>query len=184
MKTKFAVLTVLFLSLLIIGVAAQWSAMSSGYAITTNWHGEEVPIGESVTAWAGTNDSTVKKVEFEWKDPDENLIFNENVTIFGPYTTPNVPSGAPQEIVDWADKYPGRTIYYATNTQAPDVIGDWGVKAIFHDSGTIQGQDSTIVAMRATSFDVIPEIPIVGTAGATIAMLLGLGLFYRKKKQS
>ncbi|MEA2089939.1 MAG: hypothetical protein U9O89_04175, partial [Thermoproteota archaeon] len=140
--------------------------------------------GQTVTAWAGTTNSEVEKVEFKWMDPDENVIFDENVTVFGPYTTPDVPPNAPQQIINWANDNPEVTIYYANNTQIPDEIGDWGVQVFFYaPGGHLRGQESDIIKIRASSINVTPEIPVLGTAGATLAMLLSLGFLLKRKKQ-
>ena len=40
-----------------------------------------------------------------------------------------------------------------------------------------------MVKIRATSFNTIPDLPVVGTAGAIATMLLGLGMFLYKKKK-
>lgn len=181
MKAKIGFLVLVVFLLSVVNVRAQWNALSSGYAITTNWHGEEVPIGENVTAWAGTKNPEVEEVKFQWKDPDENVVWDPEVTITGPYTTPNVPDGVPQEIKNWAKDNPNIDIWYANNTQTPNIIGHWTVKAFFigEDGKTKCGVDDTIM-IRATSFEVIPELPVVGTAGAMVTMLLSLVLFYKK----
>jgi len=189
MKLRFAVAAILFTILLILASAniaqAQWPALASGYAVTTNWHGKDVPIGQSVTAWAGTTDSAVKTVEFKWLDPSGNVVIipPPRVSVFGPYTTPNHPSNVPQEIVDWSNKYPGVTVWYANNTQTLNILGDWGVQAIFHDSGKImKGKNSDIVRIRATSFNVVPEVPF-GTIVILLSMFGALGIFAVKRKQ-
>jgi hypothetical protein len=82
-------------------VLAQWAAISSRYAVTTNWHGKDVPLSSTVTATAGTTDSNVKTVEFVWKDPTEDVVWDVAVSIDGPLTSPNVPDGATPEIIDW-----------------------------------------------------------------------------------
>jgi hypothetical protein len=198
MKHRFTVAAILLAFLLVIGSAniaqAQWDALSSGYAVTTNWHGEDVPIGQSITAWAGTTDSLADGVEFRWLDPSGNLAVipapRVLVSVLGPYVTPSVPSGAPQEIVDWAIKYPGQTVWYATNTQGPDVLnilGDWGVQANFYDSDnpvkTLRGRNSDIIKIRATSFNVVPEVPF-GTIVILLSMFGALGVFATKKKHN
>jgi len=43
---------------------AQWDALKSGYAVTTNYQGKEVPPGTRVTATAGTTDEKVINVTF------------------------------------------------------------------------------------------------------------------------
>jgi len=67
---------------------AHWSAINSGYAVTTNWHGKEVPLGQSVTAWAGTTNSSVYQVEFKWKNKTGHVIYDVIVTDIVNYTTP------------------------------------------------------------------------------------------------
>jgi hypothetical protein len=185
MKIRHLILFVIVFSLFVVSASAQWHALSSGYGATTNWHGEEVPVGESVTAWAGTTDPDVTDVLFRWRYPDDTVYTEVTVPIDGPYTTPTVPTGVPQEIIDWANAHPGIDVYYADDTQTPDEIGDWGVTVLFiGPGGTTKADVDEVIAIRATSFEAVPEVAIVGSAGAAIAMLLGLGCFYRKKEQT
>ena len=132
-------------------------AQSYDYAITSDYHGVDVNMGTPVTATATTNDPTVNRVTFLWKDGAKILRFTDaDIPLVG---------GAAQ------------------STYSPDLVGDWGVQAFFQDSdgNTIQGVVD-VVAIRATSMNVIPEIPLLGTAGIAIAMVLGLA--YRMRKQS
>nr|MDO8135457.1 hypothetical protein [Candidatus Njordarchaeum guaymaensis] len=142
-------------------VQAQWSALNSGYAVTTDYHGKDVPPGTLVTATAGTTDDSVESVTFIWKDPDGNVMYTE--------TDFTVESNG----TEWD----GMLIYYAQSSYAPTVpLGDWGVQAVFMDSGHIKhGQGEDIVAIRATSFFVIPEVPF-GTAVALLSLLGALVL--------
>ena len=172
MKTKFTVLAFALFSLFIFSASAQWSALSSGYAITTDYHGKDVIPGTLVTATAGTTDPNVLNVTFVWMFPNESIAIID------------------AEVVVWSNgtKYPdddtGSFIYYAESSFRPTVVGDWGVQAWFNGpGGHLHGQETDIIAIRATSFNVIPEIPLIGTAGSIIAMLLGLGLFWNKKKK-
>ena len=196
MKLRFAITAILLGSLLAFAsintAQAQWPAISSGYAVTTNWHGEDVPIGESVTAVAGTTDSEVEEVEFRWLDPDGNPVWEGDLTtvpVFGPYTTPNVPPGVisagVQKIIDWAYDNPGVTIWYANDTKTPDVLGDWGVQAFFIDGSnpdkSLRGKNSDIIAIRATSLNVVPEVPF-GTIAILLSMFGALGVFAMKRK--
>jgi hypothetical protein len=190
MKLRYFAAAVLLLGIFFaVGVNiahAQWSALSSGSAVTTNWHGEVIPIGASVTVWAGTTNLDVYKVEFEWKNDTDHMIFEENVTDLVSYTTPDYPPSAPQEIIDWATDPNNAvvTVLYANNTQIPDSLGDWGVQVFFYaPGGHLRGQGSDIIKIRATSFNTIPEIPLVGTAGAMVAMLLGFGFFGLRRKR-
>lgn len=166
---------------------AQFNAINSNYAVTTNKHGQPVLIGESVTAWAGTTNQSVYMVEFVWKNETDHIIFAENVTNFVNYTTPAYPPNAPQEIVKWAtnDRNEGIPILYFNNTQIPNQLGNWTVQVFFYaPGGHLCGQGSAIVAIKATSFHVIPDAPIVGTAGIITAMLFGLGLFKYKRNKA
>jgi len=185
MKLRFAIVVIAFAALLLsattIVVQAQWAAISSGYAVTTNWHGMDVPLGQLVTAWAGTTDGTVHSVEFEWKDPDSSSVWNDTVSVFGPFTTPDVPNTVPPEIENWAINNQGFAIWYANCTHDPSewtetIIGDWTVKAKFVNTVGIPGQDYT--SFRATSFVVIPEVPF----GIIVVLLSMFGAFAVKKK--
>lgn len=169
MRTKIAVLVSVLLSLLLSGVNAQWSAMNSGYAITTNYHGINVFPGTPITATAGTTDVNVMNVTFVWKFPNETEAF--------------VDSEVP---VEFKGRYwDGLPIYETNSSYTPVMpLGDWGVQAFFNGpGGHLQGQGSDIIKIRATSFNLIPEVPIAGTSGAAIAMLIGFGLFLNKKKK-
>lgn len=147
---------------------AQWEAISSGYAITTDYHGMIVPPGALVTATAGTTNPNVVSVTFLWKDPTETVKYEINVVVWSNGST-----------------YNGKTIYYANSSYTPDIIGDWGVQALFiGEGGTVKANHADVVRIRATSFNVIPDLPVIGTAGAATTMLLGLGLFlYLKRRQ-
>jgi len=181
-----ALLAVLTLIVTSTVVQAQWSALNSGYAITTNYHGIDVPLGESVTAWAGTTmpdgPGSVVKVRFIWKDPDENVVWDPFDTTLDKYTTPAYPPGAPQEIIDWATNHPGIDVWYATDEQTPAVYGDWGVQAEFWGpGGKLKGTGGSegIIKIKATSFFNIPEA--ISTLTVLLTMLAGLAIFARKR---
>jgi len=188
MKTRYAILFLTFCLFICSSIQisyAQWDAINSGYGITTNWHGKEVPLGESVTAWAGTRDSNVTAILFRWKRPDESVYAEcNNTSLVKCDNAAEIPSDAPEEIKDWAeknrDKFP---IWIATNTQTPDTYGNWTVKAYFIGPGGTTKEDvENTIMIRATSFNVISDFPVVGTAGALVAMLFGLNLFMRRKR--
>lgn len=152
--------------------AVEWTGPSlpstgSGYDVTTNYQGIDVPPGTTVTAYAATTDNTVVSVTFLWKNPLGNTV----TTIVD--STPTTYT------------YGALTIYVFESSYAPGVdgLGDWGVQALFQDSGgqTIQGIER-VIAVRAASFNVIPEIPIIGTIGASLAMLAGFA--YKLKRKS
>lgn len=168
MKLKYQwLITFLFgLFLMVNVVHAQWSALNSGYAVTTDYHGKNVMPGTPVTATAGTTDESIEEVVFKWKDPDENVVFTETVAVWKNGT-----------------EWDGKLIYYAQSSYTVTVPGDWGVQAFFIDEeGKTKAGVEDTVAIRATSFFVIPDFPAVGTAGVLIAMMLGLSLYAYKRK--
>lgn len=140
-------------------------ALNSGYGVTTDWHGEYVPAGSLVNATAYTTDLDVTQVEFIWKDPNETVVYDVNVTV---------------KEDGW---YKGNRVLWANNTQTISApLGDWGVQALFYNEwGHIRGQDSQIVAIRATSFEAVPEVPF-GTIAAILAFFGALALYVTRWK--
>jgi len=172
LRIRFIVLIFALFSLFIFNANAQWSAINSGYTVTTDYHGEDVLPGALVTATASTTDPNVLNVTFVWMFPNETIaIIDAEIVVWS--------NGA-----KWPDDDTGSPIYYAQSSFRPTVLGDWGVQAWFNGpGGHLHGPETDIIAIRATSFNVIPEIPVIGTAGAVTAMLLGLGFFWKKKKK-
>lgn len=175
MKAFRLLLSIVFLSLLAASVSATppaWN-LGSGYDVTSNYHGIDVPLGTLVTVTAATTDVNVQNVTFVWKLPDETIA----------YMDPEVPVQFNGNY--WTNSSGTFQIFEASSSHTADVAGDWGVQALFMGpGGHLMSQDSDIIAIRATSFNVIPEIPIVGTAGLTAIMLLGLGAFWTKRKRA
>lgn len=176
MKSKFALLaaslTLAFLVLVNIAYAP-WSTLGTGYAIDSNYHGVDVPPATPVTITAGTLDHSVTQVTFRWHFPNGTAAWTDTVV---PVTS-NGTQGAWNNgtVVD---------ILYAQDTKTPTVLGDWGVQAFFQDAtGRTKSDVDNVVKIRATSFNVIPEVALIGTVGAAIAMLLGFGLFARSRKK-
>jgi len=172
----------LFASLLIFtntNVAqAGWNSINSGYAVTTNYHGLDVPPYEDVTATAGTTDIGVYMVEFIWTDPDGNEISRK---VWGPFST-TVPDDAPQEVKDWDDENPGTTVYYAQDTyENVEIPGWWSVRAKFHGATLPNSQDST--RFKASSLFVVDEVPF-GTIVILLIPFGFLGIYAIKRKHS
>jgi len=141
-------------------------SLSSGYYVTTNWHGVDVPTGVAVTATAKTTDHDVDKVQFIWKNPAGQTIWTDTVSVHSDGT------------------YNGHTVYSASSTHTPQEIGDWTVQVLFLDVHySCRCSWTETVARRATSFNVVPEIPVIGTAGASIAMFAGLAIKMKRKPQ-
>jgi len=152
-----------------------WSGTSinSGYAVTTDWHGELVPLGEEVTAWAGTTDASVVEVKFRWMKPDGadwlDYGYDEGWEEW--------PAGSGQMVHEWTSS--------VTPIDPSTDIGDWGVQAVFYDTeghgiGPIPEQPYP-VAIRARSFFAVPEVAI-GTIAVVVAMFGALGFFALKRK--
>ncbi len=173
MKAKIialATLIVVFLPSVFI-VQAPWTTLGTGYAITSNYHGVEVPPGTPVTVTAGTLDPRVTQVTFRWHRPSGGS-YNET---YGP---PMFTNGT---YAQWNN---GTTaeIRYAFSTYVPDELGDWGVQAFFQDSeGNTRAEVTNVLKIKATSFYVTPEIPF-GTAGAIAMMMAALALITLRKK--
>jgi hypothetical protein len=146
--------------------------LNDGYSITNNYHGQTVPMGAEVIATATTTDHRVDEVQFIWKNPAEQTVFVETVDVYTNGSTFTDNDGHVE------------LIYYADSSFNPESLGDWCVIAKFYDeAGFCFWQFDILLATRATSFNVIPEVPLLGTAGVSIAMLLGLGIVKVKRKQ-
>jgi hypothetical protein len=146
---------------------AAYPSLASGYAVDSNYHGINVPAGANVIVTAYTTDIEVYQVTFLWKDPGGSTVWTDvdNTATLG------------------AEKYGGKDVYTFSSEHVPDMIGDWGVQALFQgpDGKTKEGIEF-VLAIRATSFNVIPEVPIIGTIGASAMMLLGLGFFVKRRR--
>jgi len=170
MKIGYAIVVVLLVGISF-GVAnvayGQLDATRIVYSVTTDYHGIDVPIGTLVTATAGTTDTDVQNVTFLWLYPNETVAHTDaNVQVWSNGST-----------------FDGELIFFAQSSYRPDVLGDWGVIAFFIGEGGRTKHDiDDVIRIRATSFYLIPDLPTVGTAGAAATMLLGLGLYIRKKK--
>lgn len=187
MKSRFSIVAILavcvFLLVSVNVAQAQWAAIKvSGYAVTTNWHGIDVPVPSSVVVTAGTTDLSVTSVEFIWREPPDGngpIAFDEEVPT-STLITPAVPPNVPNEVIKWATDNPGITYKYAQSTHPIDVVGDWGVQALFKDGINIKGR--ALSAIRATSFNAVPEVPF-GTVLILSSMFGALGVLIIKRKR-
>jgi hypothetical protein len=138
--------------------------LTEGYDLTTDYQGIDVPIGNEVTAYAATTDPTVYSVTFNWKDPADQVIYPDAVTDHVQIT------------------YEGQTVYVFESKFTPEYVGHGSVQAHFQgEDGKTLHDIEDVVAIKAASFNVIPELPVIGTAGASIAMMLGLA--YQLKRR-
>ena len=144
--------------------------LSIGYAVTNNYDEETVPMGANVIVTAMTTDNRVDTVNFTWVNPAGQTVFRETVTVSSNGSTYPETGGVP--------------IYYAGSDYNPSAQGEWTVIVAFYDGpGICYYTFCPTLDMRATSFNVVPEVPLLGTAGVSVAMLLGLGIFKVKRKQ-
>jgi len=157
-KPKSIVASIIVVAL-ICSFAAIAYAQNTIYALTSS-PPSPVPAGTSVTVTAKTNDQRVTQVLFVWKDPTSQTRWQETVTV-----------------------YQNGAFWYANSTHTPDEHGTWTVevnfalsKELMHDTVT-----KTITVEGEDPFFPAPEIPLLGTAGAMIAMLLGLAFIAKRK---
>ena len=178
MKIRLIVMvtSVVFVSLILSSaVYAPSATLGTGYAVTSNYEGVDVPSGAEVIITALTIDPDVDRVTFRWHaPPDGNGPVAREVTV---------------PVVDSGDDYTfsnGTTvdIFAAEDSYIPTILGDWGVQAFFQgaDGKTKSGLED-VVSIKARSFFHVPEIP-VGTIGAVAAMAIAFGLFAIRKKKS
>jgi hypothetical protein len=136
---------------------------TSNYTVTSNFHGYEAPPGTTIIVTASTSDTSVEEVMFRWRDASGTLQW-ENV----------VPISRESAVM-----------LSAEDSYAPDSIGDWGVQALFIGAdGKTKQQVEDVIAIRATSLNVVPEIPVLGTIGASIAMVAGLTYEVKRKNKN
>ena len=192
MRLRYTVAIIMFAVTLILYTtvvqAGPWSALSSGYAVTTDYQGVLVYVPQDVTATAGTTEHPavdrvpefpdVTKVRLLWMPPADSLLDE----FFSPPLEQD-----PLDLTYSGDDYVDKDgipwgIYTASDTQTIDAIGDWGVQAWFYDSeGNLKGI-SGLTKIRATSFEAVPDVPF-GTIAAFLAMLGALGIFVINKKR-
>ena len=128
------------------------------YTVTSNFHGIDPPLGANVIVTATTTDTSIYQVTFLWKNAAENIVWTDVVQVVG---------GSAQ------------------STHQPNSGGDWGVQALFQGpDGKTKEQVELVVAIKTTSFFVVPEVPIIGTAGASLAMFAGLAVKMKRKPQN
>ncbi|MGD6808975.1 MAG: hypothetical protein ACQCN3_04680 [Candidatus Bathyarchaeia archaeon] len=126
------------------------------YTLTNNAGSGGVQLDDPVTVTATTNNGQIDKVRFTWFDPTGTPVFTETKSVSG-------------------------SNHVATSTFTPNALGDWIVKADFLDKqGCCCCCSYKTLETRTTSFNVVPEVPLIGTAGIAVAMVLGLA-FYKKR---
>ena len=173
MKSKLAILAFISLLVLIPAVvlADPWSAIDSGFAVTTNHHGEDIipPPDPPLRAKVGLLAAEYPRliwVEVELRDPD-GVVVDSQVVYPGPDFVPDTSPGGNPIMYAWTDPF----------APASWTIGHYSVKAYFYltgGRGLANAED--LDAMRATTVMTVPELPI-GTLGAIAALFAGLGIY-------
>lgn len=142
-------------------------SLNSGYAVTNNYHGIDTPLGATVNVTAMTTNWDVNYVTFIWKNAAGVIVYQEDVDVHTNGT-----------------RYNGQLVKYASSVHVANSLGDWGVQGKFYDEqGFWFWSCDDLLATRSTSFNVVPEVPLLGTAGIAAAMVLGLTVYRAKKKQ-
>jgi hypothetical protein len=126
--------------------------------------GSTVDLNTVVTSTARTTNSEIYKVTFTWITPAGTKIID---------TVTNRQSKTES----------GKKVYYFVSTKPLNTVGDWCVKADFIDQqGTCWCKRDTIIVCRQQYIHVVPEIPMLGTMGASVAMVLA-GFAFRIKRK-
>jgi len=127
---------------------------------------KSVTVGQEVTAIAETDNKRVTHVTFVWVKPFDGIKKIETVQV-----------------------YSEDSLKKAESKFNPDTPGSWWVFALFEQRNTGSCKCGWLFAMRwvcCACFkvrQVIPDFPVVGTAGAMTTMFAGLGLLLNKKRQ-
>lgn len=148
------------------------NALNSGYAITRwPWNGGDLLPGESADVRACTTDPPypeATQVVFRWNRPDGSHW-----------------DVGPRDLALSGDTWEGKPVWDAYDTQVLDMVGDWGVQALFLDEeGRLQGPNPyPIVKIKAISWHVVPEVPL-GAVAAMASMLVALGVYAISKRKT
>jgi hypothetical protein len=174
-KLSIAIVSIGLQLLVFISVAyAPWSTLGTGYAVTSDYHGIDVIIGNPVNVTAGTLDPSIYQVTFKWNAP------NGTEGVWIDVFTPLVTNGSKGR---WGSSGVWVLIHYAWSVHTPDSIGDWGVKVLFQGpDGTTKENTDEVVSIKATSFNSVPEVPF-GTLAILAAMFGAVTIFAIKRKR-
>ncbi len=148
------------------------NALDSGYAITRwPYTDGEIMIGMDAQVRALTTHPPhpeATQVVFRWIRPD-----NSTLPYLGP--VPLTLSG---------DTWDGLPVWDAYETRTIDMLGPWGVQALFADSegNTLPLSPLPTVSIRAISWHAVPEVPL-GTIASLLGMFGGILVFavFRKR---
>lgn len=169
--------TVLF-AFLVLAIASSFTALAYAsnryfYLVNSNFGTNSVPLGSTVKITASTNDSRIVRILFYWYNP-ANPYHPEFTQSKDVYT-----NGTKDVEGDTLIRYADSTLSHPV-----DKLGDWHVFVIFKDVwGNSWCESDKVIACRAITFNVVPEVPLLGTLGVSIAMVAGLAFRMRGKRQ-
>jgi len=147
------IISITGITLLLSLVSFPCAFADSGYTVTSNYHGIDVPLGATVIVTATTTDTTITDVVFIWRNAEGIEQWRETVQVIG-----------------------GQ----AQSSGQPDSLGDWGVQALFiGPDGTTKENVEEVVSIKATSFFVVPEYAL----GGLLAIGACFGAFVLFKKR-
>jgi hypothetical protein len=145
-------------------IRGQIAAQPNYYNVFSNFEGKDIPLGANVIVTGLTNDPAVNTIEFHWLAP--GIVMEEDHAFFDSFAVTIDPNGT----------------RYATSEHAPNIIGNWEVHVRFLRDGVVIDTGVILVGVHYQLF-VVPEIPLIGTAGSIAAMLSGFAYTRRKKLQ-
>jgi len=113
-----------------------------------------------------------------WPWDGGEIYPGESATVRAATTQPPHPE-ATHVVTLSGDTWDGKPIWNAYDTQTIDMVGDWGVQALFQDAEEkLMGPNDPYetVAIKAISWHAVPEVPF-GTIATMLCMLGALGVF-------
>ncbi|MGD6808979.1 MAG: hypothetical protein ACQCN3_04700 [Candidatus Bathyarchaeia archaeon] len=161
---KIVILPLMLAFALLVSVSATAFAAYSYNVQVTSPVGQIMP-GDTVTLVAISDDpAPVSKVTFQWFEP----------TVYDPST--GVASG-PAAYTE-TDTTPGDGF---TSSNVVNTAGEWYVLATFYPiTDTDPAPPVEVTKLTVVIFNVVPELPLLGTAGAAVAMVGGL-VYFKKR---
>ena len=121
---------------------------------------QSIELGTQVTVKAKTSNMEVCKIDFWWMKPDGTTEL---------------------EVVSTFTMEGNMRVF--TSMKTLNILGDWTVYADFIDKqyNKCHSQD-VVVACRHCTFNVVPEVPLLGTIGASAAMFGGFAALKLRRK--
>jgi hypothetical protein len=164
--------------------------LESGYAVSTNFDGNIVPVGTTVTVTAVTTNPQLyySWIGFSWKEPKPNETLVREMAYLPPraFTAPNVPPNSPSDFIKWAENNPRTNYYVAQDQLTPNIVGDWSVQVVIGTMPGIVGPGGNIIhqdimVIHVTPIFVVPEAQF-GTITLLFSMFGALCILAVKKK--